>query len=266
MTEREALMIAKPGELAAELRSAYLDGPVTPLAGRSRDADVEAAYAIQEANTRFWIANGRIPVGRKIGLTSPAVQRQLGVDQPDYGVLFDDMFVADGGTVAAAELLQPKIEAEIAFIMGAAAQHAHLGEERFLAAVDSVHPALEIVDSRIADWKITLFDTIADNASSGMFVLGAAAADPLSFDYTGCAMRMDADGVAVSEGAGAACLGSPVKAGLWLAKVMAERGRPLRSGDVVLSGALGPMVTVTRGATYRATIEGLGDVSVSFAP
>lgn len=251
-------------ELAELLRHAYRDGAVPPLSQRVSDRGADAAYAVQETNTRYWTANGRMPVGRKIGLTSPAVQQQLGVDQPDYGILFDDMYVANGAAVPAGRLLQPKVEAEIAFIMGAGSQDAHLGEEKFLAAVGSVHPSLEIVDSRIADWKITLFDTIADNASAGLFVLGEAGGDPRSFDYEGCAMSLRAGGALLSEGKGSACLGSPVKAGLWLAQVMAMRGRPLQAGDIVLSGALGPMVAAEPGMLYSASIEKLGDVSVSF--
>ncbi len=137
-------------------------------------------------------------------------------------------------------------------------------EEGFASAVGAVVPALEIVDSRVRDWRISIVDTVADNASSGLFVLGDARVVPAEAEIVNCTMRMTANGTMVSAGRGGACLGSPYAAGQWLARQMIEMGRPLRAGDIVLSGALGPMVTVQPHTTYEARIEGIGSVSVSF--
>lgn len=264
MTDSEAEVLHRPDTLAARLRDSYCQGAIAPLSAEVADTGIDAAYAVQDANTRFWIANGRVPVGCKTGLTSNAVQAQLGVDQPDFGILFEDMYVADGGTIAPGRLLQPKVEAEIAFIMGADAPDAHRSQDAFLDAVETIHPALEIVDSRIAGWRIALFDTVADNASCGLFVLGKGHASDGAFDFAGCAMTLHEDGEEVSAGRGSDCLGSPIIAGTWLARTMHERGRPLAAGDVVLSGALGPMVAAKPGSRYEARIEGLSPISVTF--
>ena len=196
---------------------------------------IDQAYAAQEINTKRWLAEGRKLVGRKIGLTSLAVQRQLGVNQPDYGMLFSDMAVPDGWDVAADQLIQPKVEAEIAFVIGRDLDDEHLTIADILRAVEFALPAIEIVDSRIADWKIGILDTIADNASSGLYVLGASPKKLDGLELRLCGMVMDEGGDEVSVGAGAACLGDPLSATLWLAKTMARVGRPLKSrrhGDV----------------------------------
>lgn len=223
------------------------------------------AYAIQEVNTRRRLAEGRRLVGRKIGLTSPAVQRQLGVDQPDYGMLFDDMAVSDGWDVAADRLIQPKVEAEIAFVLCRDLTDERLTVADLLRAVDFALPAIEIVDSRIADWKISFLDTVADNASSGLYVLGTTPRLLKDVDLRDAKMVMTEGGRQVSAGVGSACLGHPLNATLWLAQTMAQLGRPLLAGDTILSGALGPMVTVERGRCYEAAIEGLGTVRAAFA-
>jgi len=245
--------------VAAALRGAYGKTPIEPFAARLGKGDVARAYRVQELNTRHWMRAGRRMAGRKIGLTSEAVQKQLGVDQPDYGVLFEDMRVANGGRVGAT-LLQPRIEAEIALIM----QSDVTAAEAFEAAVGAVTPALEIVDSRVRDWRISIVDTIADNASSAAFVLSDARTVPQGVDLVNCTMRLYAGEELVSQGRGAACLGNPLRAGAWLAAKMIEVGRPLRAGDIVLSGALGPMVAMKQGTSYRAEIDGLGGVAVSF--
>jgi 2-keto-4-pentenoate hydratase len=226
---------------------------------------VAEAYAAQEINTKRWLSAGRRLVGRKIGLTSLAVQKQLGVDQPDYGMLFDDMAVPDGWEVAAARLIQPKVEAEVAFVLGRDLTEERLTVAEVLRAVDFALPAIEIVDSRIADWKIGIFDTIADNASSGLYVLGGTPKKLDGLDLRLCGMVMESAGEPVSVGAGAACLGHPLSAVLWLAKTMAKAGRPLLAGDTILSGALGPMVPVKAGDVFEARIAGLGSVRAAFA-
>jgi 2-keto-4-pentenoate hydratase len=227
---------------------------------------VGSAYAVQSA----WVAErldaGAVVTGRKIGLTSPVVQAQLGVDSPDFGVLLDEMAVAAGSTADTTLLLQPRIEAEVAFVLGADLNLAAPTDADVVAATDSVTAALEIVDSRIADWDIALLDTVADNASAGMYVLGSTprSLDP-GLDLASCAMTMRRNGAAVSAGLGSACLGSPVRAVAWLAATAYTLGAPLRAGDVVLSGALGPMVAVHAGDQFEAEVDELGAVSVTFA-
>ncbi len=239
--------------------------PCEPVRALLGDTDVAAAYAAQEIATTRRLAAGARLVGRKIGLTSPIVQKQLGVDRPDYGMLFHDMDVANGDEIDLGRLIQPKIEAEIAFVIGRDLDDERLGTADVLAAIDGVLPALEIVDSRIAGWDIRITDTVADNASSGLFVLGHRPRRLGDVDVLDCGMVMERAGEPVSTGIGRACLGSPINATLWLARTMAAAGRPLKAGDVVLSGALGPMVTVTPGARFEARIDGIGSVSVGFS-
>jgi 2-keto-4-pentenoate hydratase len=237
-------------------------GPVRDTLG---DNDVEAAYAVQRLITEDSLRRGRIIVGHKIGLTSLAVQRQLGVDQPDSGVLFADMQIPHGGTVAAGRLLQPKVEAELAFILTHDLD-GDITDERIRQAAASAVAAIEIVDSRVQDWSISIVDTIADNGSSALFTLGQTQVETADFDVASCAMQMTEDGNPVSAGRGADCLGSPLMALGWLARTARDNGTPLRAGHIVLSGALGPMVPVRPGSTYRATIGGVGCVEVSFEP
>jgi len=226
---------------------------------------IEKAYAAQEINTERWLTAGRKLVGRKIGLTSLSVQRQLGVEQPDYGMLFDDMAVPDGWDIGCSRLIQPKVEAEIAFVVGRDLDSDRLTIADIIRAVEFALPAIEIVDSRIADWKIGILDTIADNASSGLYVLGGSPKKLDGLELRLAGMVMENGGEPVSIGAGAACLGDPLSAMLWLAKTMARVGRPLKAGDTVMSGALGPMVTVKWGEVYEARIAGLGSVRAAFA-
>lgn len=237
--------------------------PIPPLRKREEGLDVQGAYRIQELNTGNAIAQGRSLIGRKIGLTSEAVQKQLGIDSPDYGMLFADMQVGDGGTLQLDDLIQPKIEAEIAFILRADLRNPETSREDLIAAIDYAVPALEIVDSRIENWDIGLVDTIADNASSARFVLGQQRARLSVFDPTMCSMTLYANDAVVSKGEGRLCLGSPVNSALWLARKMADVGRPLCTGDVVLTGALGPMVSMSVDISYRAEISNLGSVEVT---
>lgn len=254
---------------AARLREAHATSepcdPVSELLGVSGDAGLAAAYAVQDLNTEYWLAQGRRLVGRKIGLTSAAVQRQMGVDQPDYGMLFADMSVDEGAEVELGRLLQPRVEAEIAFVLGADLPHPDTTTAEVMRAVDFVVPAIEIVDSRIRDWKIGIVDTVADNASSGLYVLGSRPVSLRDFDPLLCGMVMERRGEPVTTGAGRACLGSPVSSAAWLARTMAAAGRPLTTGDVILSGALGPMVAVAPGDVVEARISGLGSVTAAFA-
>jgi 2-keto-4-pentenoate hydratase len=189
---------------ARELRSAYAGAPLQPLRDVLAPTDGDGAYAVQEINTRFWQQQGRRIVGRKIGLTAAAVQRQLGVDQPDYGVLFDDMRIDDGGVLRASKVIQPKAEAEIALVLAADIVDSAVDEKAIAAATDHAVAAIEIVDSRIADWKITFADTVADNGSSAFFVLGRRERALDGLDLYSCGMVLEVNGAVASLGAGVA--------------------------------------------------------------
>ena len=252
-------------DLARRLRDAYARGAVPPLRDGLDPVDADGAYAVQTINTRFWEAQGRRIVGRKAGLTAKAVQMQLGVDQPDFGVLFADMAVADGGTLDPARAIQPKAEAEIAFVLGKDLPDPQTTPQMVAEAVATVHAAIEIVDSRIADWKITFADTVADNGSSAFFVMASDGKPLAGLDLFTCGMVMEINGAIVSLGAGAAALGHPLNAAAWLAQTLARRGEPLRAGDILLAGALGPMIALNPGDHVRASIGGLGEASFTYA-
>lgn len=251
----------------AVLRDAYQRRePCAPLREQHLPVgDLAAAYQVQRTLVAEWLAAGRRRVGAKVGLTSEAVQRQLGVDQPDFGMLLADMAVPDGAEVPAGRLLQPKVEAEVAFVLGASLPQPEVTTVDVIRAVEFLLPAIEIADCRIADWDITIVDTVADNAAAGLFVLGTQPRRLSDVDLRTCGMVLEQAGEPVSVGAGAACLGNPLHAVAWLAGTLAAAGDPLQAGDVVLSGALGPMVPVTPGADYEARISGLGSVRVRFA-
>ncbi|WP_081235507.1 2-keto-4-pentenoate hydratase [Streptomyces viridosporus] len=251
---------------AARLREAAATGiPAAPVRDLIGPDDVQAAYAVQLQLTAERIEAGATVVGRKIGLTSVAVQEQLGVDQPDFGILFDDMEYADGAVVPAGAILQPRVEAEIAFVLKADLAEGPLDDARVREAIDYAVAAIEICGSRVADWDISFGDTVADNASAGGYVLGTQRVSLKEFDPVAAEMTMAIDGETVSTGSGAACLGDPVNAVVWLARQARELGAPLRAGQVILSGALGPMRPVTPGNAVQTTVTGLGTVSVTFS-
>jgi 2-keto-4-pentenoate hydratase len=251
--------------------------PCPPVRGLLPDGDIDAAYAVQSAWVADQIAAGARVVGRKIGLTNPVVQAQFGVDRPDFGVLFESMACAPGTPVDGARTLQPKIEAEIAFVLAEDLTGAMIGPAEVAAATAYVVAALEIVDSRIAGWDIGIVDTIADNGSSGLFVLGDRRQRLGRLDLAECAMTLrrvassgaggagGSNGEVVSTGTGASILGDPLAAVAWLAAAVRDHGRPLRAGEVVLSGSLGPMVPVAPGDAFHADISGVGQVSAVFA-
>jgi 2-keto-4-pentenoate hydratase len=268
---------AAVAQAVERLTAAALTGvPTAPVRDVLGSTDVALAYEVQNLLAAARKAAGARVVGRKIGLTSPVVQRQLGVDQPDFGVLFDDMLVASGGEVDSRTLIAPKVEAEVAFVLSADLDGlvTSLGSDAPIsdgdraaaaAAVNYAVAALEIVDSRVADWDITITDTVADNGSSALFVLGDKQVPLSEFSPVDVRMSLDKNGEAASSGNGANCLGDPLNALVWLARTAASFGTPLRAGDVILSGALGAMVTSEPGTEITAELSTLGRVSVTFS-
>ena len=252
-------------DVAARLRQAAESGkPIPPILETLERGGVAAAYAVQQVNTDHALKQGRRLVGRKIGLTSKSVQKQLGVDSPDFGMLFADMALYDGEEVAMNRLMQPKVEAEIAFVLERDLIRPGATLADVVSAIAYALPAVEIVGSRIENWNIKLLDTVADNASSGLFVLGTQPRKLDQIDLRLCGMAMERRGEPVSFGAGVACLGNPLNAALWLARTMVEVGSPLKAGDIILSGALGPMVGASAGDVIDTRINGVGTVRAAF--
>lgn len=293
---RDEAIEAAAARLAEAAASGTACAPVRDLLGGYGIAE---AYAVAQRNVDRALAAGSRVAGWKAGLTSLAVQQQLKVDSPDFGTLLDTCYYGDAEPVPLSRLMQPRIEAEVAFVIGSDLPARRVTGADVLRATEFVLPALEIVDSRIAGWDITLLDTVADNASSGLYVLGLSPVRATSVDVRGVAMRMSrregcaggAEGGAssgaggraggaggagagaaapseeevVSVGSGSACLGHPVNAVVWLANTLLGLGRPLRAGEVVLSGALGPMVPITGPMRFEAVIDGLGSVRAEIA-
>lgn len=253
-------------EQAAErLRKAYGDRqPIQPLRDLFALADVADAYRIQDTNVRHEVSRGRRLSGRKIGLTSAAVRKQFGVFEPDYGVLFADTEHGPNEELPTGQLLQPRCEAEVALVLERDLDHPGATYADVVRATAYVLPAIEVVDSRIANWDIKLVDTVADNASFGRYVLGSIARRLDGLDLAACRMHMAKNGEECSKGQGRDCMGHPLNAAAWLARTMFENGSPLKAGDVVMTGALGPMVPAKAGDEFSAEIEGLGSVALRF--
>ncbi|MCO4746258.1 MAG: fumarylacetoacetate hydrolase family protein [Proteobacteria bacterium] len=246
-------------ELYTALRSREV---VAPLKGRVDGLTIEMAYQISDAMLQRRLADGERIIGRKIGVTSPAVQNMLGVHQPDFGTLTDAMLCSDEMPVSEL-MIQPKAEGEIAFTLREDLMGPGVTAQDVFDATATVHACFEVVDSRIADWKIGIEDTVADNASSGMFALGPGVS-PFGVDFEGCKMVVQKNGAFLSEGLGNAALGSPLKAVAWLANTFGELGIGLKAGDIVLSGSLVPLEAVQAGDTMHVSIEGIGSLSLRF--
>lgn len=237
---------------------------IDPLTYTDPDITVNEAYHIQLENIKNKVNEGRKIVGKKIGLTSVAVQKLLGVNEPDYGHLLDTMVIENGSTISCENMIQPKVEAEIAFILKHDLKGPNVTVLDVVQATDYVVPSLEIVDSRIQEWKIKLQDTVADNASSGFYVLGGKPAkiDHINLELIGMALYQN--GEVANTGVGAAALGNPAACVAWLANRLADYDISLKAGEVILSGALSGMVVAKPGDTFTARFAHLGQVSITF--
>lgn len=237
---------------------------IDPLILTHPDLDIDAAYAIQQRLMQRRLESGERVIGKKIGVTSRAVMDLLGVFQPDFGWLTDRMVYIDGESIPASALIQPKAEGEVAFLLKHTLKGPGVTRGDVMDATEGVMACFEIVDSRIRDWKISIVDTIADNASCGAFVLGNRLVDPRDVDLYTCGMVLEKNGEIVATGAGAAAMGHPAEAVAWLANTLGERGIALEAGEVILSGSLGTMVPVASGDALRVSIGGMGGCSVRF--
>ncbi len=238
--------------------------PIAPLSAAHPDMTIEDAYHVQQRMIARRLEQGDRVIGKKIGVTSKAVMNMLGVHQPDFGYLLDSMVFNEGESVDMDTLIQPKAEGEIAFLLKKDLQGPGVTAADVLAATEGVMACFEIVDSRIQDWKIKIQDTVADNASCGVFVLGDQLVDIADLDLALAGMVLEKNGEIVVTGAGAATMAHPVNAMVWLANMLGSLGIALKAGDIVLSGAMGAMVPVARGDNLRMTIGGIGGCSVRF--
>jgi 2-oxopent-4-enoate hydratase len=239
--------------------------PVSPLTERHPGLVLEDAYEIQRININRRVAAGQLVIGRKVGLTSRPMQEMLGVDEPDFGVLTDEMFVEDGDLIPLDKLVQPRVEAELAFVMDRDLSGPGVTTARALGAIAGALPAVEVVDSRVADWKIKLVDTVADNASSGMLVVGGRMRKVEDLDLRLLGVVVSRHGQLIDTGAGAAALGNPARCVAWLANKLGSFGDGLQAGDIVLPGAVHKMVPVAPGDVFRADFAHLGAVTVRFS-
>jgi 2-keto-4-pentenoate hydratase len=253
-------------EVADRLWQAEMNrSPISPITDTHPELGIEDAYAIQAHNIQRRVGAGRVIRGRKVGLTAKPMQDLFGVREPDFGVLLDDMFVEDGDEVLLDTLLQPRVEAEMAFLIGRDLAGPGITTSNALAAIAGVLPSIEIVDSRIADWKIKLIDTVADNASSAKLVIGGKLTRITDFDLRLAGMVITRNGTVIDSGAGAAALGNPARCVAWLANKLAAFGACLRRDDIVIPGALHRMVPAGPRDVFRAEFAYLGAVTVRFS-
>jgi 2-keto-4-pentenoate hydratase len=253
-------------QIAEALLGAYASrAPIPPLEDKYGALGIDGAYAVQMRQVETWLRSGRRVLGRKVGLTSAAMQRQLGVAQPDFGHLLADMFFPENAAIPAGRFLQPRAEPEVAFVLGRDLAGPGVTVADVIAATDYVLPALEIIDSRIADWRIGIVDTIADNASSGGVVLGSCPARLADVDLRGGGCNLFRNGELAGSGAGGAVLGSPVNSLVWLANILGDRGERLHAGQVVLPGSITASIPFGPGDVVSATFAGLGTVTSCIA-
>lgn len=238
--------------------------PVAPLVDAYPGLTLDDAYEIQQVGLRDQLDAGARVVGYKVGLTSAVMQRLLGVGEPDYGYLLDTMIHQENSPISVETFLQPKIEPEIAFVLGRDISGPGVNVSQVIGAIEYVLPALEIIDSRIRDWKIGLMDTVADNASSGGVVLGSRPTALADRDLRLAGCNLYVNGRIAGTGAGGAVLGSPLTAAVWLINVLGARGVTLRAGHVILSGSITAAVTVSPGDVITTQIAGLGTVTSRF--
>lgn len=252
-------------ELAERLAVAERDrAPIEPLTNHYADIDVVDAYEIQLINIRQRLASGAKVVGHKVGLSSKAMQQMMGVDEPDYGHLLADMVCTEEEPVDTARYCFPRVEVEVGFILGADLPGADCTEEDVIAGTVAIAPAIELIDSRIQDWKIKLADTISDNASSAGYVLGKQRVAPGDIDIKGIDAVLTRNGEHIAEGRSDAVLGDPVIAVAWLARKVASFGVRLKAGDIVLPGSCTRAIDARPGDDFHAEFAGLGSVSLQF--
>jgi len=241
---------------AEQLRHAHEQkAPCAPIRHLFKNKDVSAAYAIQDINTQIKVNHGHKIIGKKIGLTSFAVQEQLGVREPDFGMLFEDMYFENKAEVPSHILMQAKAETELAFVLKEDLTQSELTLKTVENAIDYALVAIEIVGSRVENWDINIMDTVADNASASHFVVGTSKISLEDIDLINCKMQLFKNGELASEGTGKACMGNPLLAVKWLAEKMIELGQPLKKSELILSGALGPMVPIEKGDHLNASID-----------
>jgi 2-keto-4-pentenoate hydratase len=259
------LSVATRDELAADLAQAERSRePIAPLTAAYPDIDVVDAYEIQLINIRQRVAEGARVLGHKVGLSSKAMQQMMGVDEPDYGHLLDEMQVFEDTRVKAGRYLYPRVEVEVGFILAEDLPGVGCTEDDVLAATEALVPSIELIDTRITDWKIALCDTIADNASSAGFVLGQARVSPADIDVKAIDAVLTRNGEVIAEGRSDAVLGNPVTAVAWLSRKVESFGVRLRKGDIVLPGSCTRAIDARAGDEFVADFTGLGSVRLSF--
>jgi 2-keto-4-pentenoate hydratase len=259
------LSVAIRDELAADLAQAERSRePIAPLTAAYPDIDVVDAYEIQLINIRQRVAEGARVLGHKVGLSSLAMQQMMGVDEPDYGHLLDEMQVFEDTPVKAGRYLYPRVEVEVGFILSDDLPGAGCTEDDVLAATEALVPSIELIDTRITDWKIGLCDTIADNASSAGFVLGQARVSPADIDVKAIDAVLTRNGEVIAEGRSDAVLGNPVTAVAWLSRKVESFGVRLKKGDIVLPGSCTRAIDAHAGDEFVAEFTGLGSVHLSF--
>ena len=252
------------GKLADALKNAEMTCiPICAISKENPEIEISDAYAIQLLNIQREVDDGKKITGKKIGLTSLAMQNLLGVNRPDFGHLLNTMEVKDE-MVNRKTLLQPKVEGELAFVLKKDLTGPGVTSKDVIEATDYVVPSIEIVDSRIANWKINIFDTVADNASSGMYVIGKDRIDPINTDLLSIRMKLFKNGECINEGIGSDVLGDPAVAVAWLANTLSEFGVSLKKGEIVLSGAFSAALAAEAGDEFTAVYENIGEVKVKF--